>query len=122
MELVNQTQSWIENIQHCVSYDSWTQFQHMVEGLRANWAHLSMLTWGCRPEKSHFVLQIIYIHLFENNYGKAVLPAFRKHLFELRCVEINIKESDVPEIRKWLLANNPDLWKMGFLREQSENA
>lgn len=118
MELVKKTQSWIENIQHCVSFDSWKQFEQMGIGLRSNWGHLSLLTWGCRQERSAFLLQIIYIHLnAQKEEKKEILPAFRNHRFELKCVEIGIKEADVPAVREWLIAHNPDLWKMNFLTE-----
>lgn len=118
MELVEQTQYWIEDIQHCVSYDSWTQFIQMIEGLNTNWGHLSMLTWGCRPEKTNYLLQIVYIDLYDKKYKPDILPAFRKHRFELKVVHITIKDSDVSAIREWLVSHNPDLWKMNFLTEK----
>lgn len=115
MELVEQTQSWIENIQHCVTYDCWSQFVIMGDGLNTNWGHLSMLTWGCRPERGNYLFQIVYIDLYDIKNKTQYLPAFQKHRFELKCVEIAIKNSDVPSIREWLVAKNPDLWKMNFL-------
>lgn len=118
MELVKQTQSWISDIQHCVSYDSWSQFIIMEDGLNTNWGHLSMLTWGCRPEKRNYLFQLVYIDLYDKRNNPEILPAFRKHRFELKCVEITVKESDVPSIRQWLVSKNPDLWKMNFLTEK----
>ena len=117
MDLVKQTQSWIENIQHCVQFDSWKQFEQMGIGLCSTWAHLSFLTWGCRQENNTYLLQIIYINLNSQTQDrKDILPAFRNHRFELKCVQIGIKESDVDVVRQWLVAHNPDLWKMNFLR------
>jgi hypothetical protein len=117
MELVKQTQSWIKDIQHCVQFDSWKQFEQMGIGLTSNWCHLSLLTWGCRVERSAYVLQVIYIHLNpQKEEKKEILPAFRNHRFELKCVEIGIKDADVPAVREWLVAHNPDLWKMNFLK------
>jgi len=117
MELVRQTHSWIENIQHCVQYDSWKQFEQMGIGLRSNWANFVLLTWGCRPERGQYLLQLIYMNLYHTNQVKEVLPAFRNHRFELKSVEIGIKDADVSSIREWLLAQNPDLWKMKYLTE-----
>jgi hypothetical protein len=117
MELVKQTHSWIENIQHCVQYDSWKQFEQMGMGLRSNWANFVLLTWGCRAERGQYLLQLIYMNLYHTNQVKEVLPAFRNHRFELKSVEIGIKDTDVPSIREWLLAQNPDLWRMKYLTE-----
>lgn len=118
MELVKQTHSWIEDIQHCVQFDSWKQFEQMGIGLRTNWANLVLLTWGCRPEKEKFLLQLIYMNLYNTNQSKEILPAFRNHRFELKCVEISVKDTDVQSIREWLLNQNPDLWKMKYLRAE----
>jgi hypothetical protein len=115
MELVEQTHSWIENIQHCVHFDSWNQFDQMGIGLRTTWANLVLLTWGCKQEKNGFILQLVYMNLYHTKQTKEILPAFNNHRFELKAVEIGFKESDVPSIREWLTEQNPDLWKMKFL-------
>jgi hypothetical protein len=121
MELVKQTHSWIQDIQHCVSFDSWIQFEQMGIGLRANWSNLVLLTWGCRAERNHNILQLIYMNLYNTNQQKGALPVFGNHRFELKCVEIGVKDTDVPNIRKWLLEQNPDLWRMSFLTEKVES-
>jgi hypothetical protein len=116
MELVKQTHSWIENIQHCVQFDSWKQFEQMGSGLRSTWSNLVLLTWGCRTdERAQYILQLIYMNLYNTKETKEKLPVFNNHRFELKCVEINVKDSDVPNIREWLLAQDPDLWRMKFL-------
>jgi hypothetical protein len=119
MELVEQTHSWIENIQHCVSFDSWKQFEQMGIGLRSTWSNLVLLTWGCKQERNGFVLQLIYMNLYHTKETKKdALPVFNTHRFELKCVEIAMKESDVQSVREWLLSQDPDLWKMKFLTEK----
>lgn len=117
MELVKQTQSWIENIEHRVLFDSWKQFQVVGEGLRNNWSSLSLLTWGCKEEKSGYLLQIIYIDLDSHSrqQKRESFSVFKQHMFELKSVEIGIKDSDVPEICEWLLQTNNDLLKTKFL-------
>ncbi len=115
MELVKQTHSWIEDIQHCVQFDSWKQFEQMGIGLRTTWSNLVLLTWGCKQERNMYVFQLIYMNLYNTNQKKEVLPAFKNHRFELKSVEISVKDTDVPSIREWLTAQNPDLWKMNFL-------
>lgn len=122
MELVEQTSSWIENIQHCVQFDSWYQFEQMGIGLRTTWSNLVLLTWGCKKERNSFVLQIIYMNLYHTKQTKEILPAFNNHRFELKCVEIGIKDSDVPAVKQWLLEQNPDLWKMKYLTQNKGEA
>jgi hypothetical protein len=79
------------------------------------------LTWGCRPEKNDYLFQIVYIDLYDKKRKPGfILPAFQKHRFELKCVEIQVKDSDVPSIQKWLVDENPDLWKMQFLLKPKE--
>jgi hypothetical protein len=119
MELVNQTHSWIDNIQHCVSFDSWKQFEQMGIGLRSTWSNLVLLTWGCKQDRHQYLLQLIYMNLYNTKETKDALPVFNSHRFELKCVEIAMKESDVPSIREWLLSQDPDLWKMNFLTEKT---
>jgi hypothetical protein len=115
MELVNQTQSWIDNIQHCVSFDSWKQFEQMGIGLRSTWSNLVLLTWGCKQDRHQYLLQLIYMNLYNTKETKDALPVFNSHRFELKCVEISMKESDVASVREWLLSQDPDLWKVKFL-------
>ena len=121
MEFVEQTESWIENIQHCVHFDSWKQFQQMGHGLNTNWGHLSLLVWGCKQEKSTYWFQIVYMHIYGKRNGKEnVLPVFQNHTFELKCVEFPIKDADIPSIREWLITQNPDLWKINILKDKAE--
>lgn len=120
MELVKQTQYWIENIEHRVLFDSWNQFLVVGEGLRAHWSSFSLLTWGCKEEREGFLLQIIYIDLYGKKEPDRKPIVFGKHMFELKSVEISIKESDIQAICKWLEKNNSDLWKMNYLTGKVE--
>ncbi len=114
-----QTHSWIDNIQHCVQFDSWKQFEQMGIGLRSTWSNLVLLTWGCRTdERTQYVLQLIYMNLYNTKETREKLPAFGNHRFELKCVEIGVKDADVAKIREWLLEQNPDLWKMKYLTQE----
>jgi hypothetical protein len=116
MELVEKTQHWIEGIDHCVSFDSWDQFINYGHGLRSNWSHLSLLSWGCKQNQHIYDLQIVYIQLNENptSSGKK-LPIMKYHRFELKCVTARVKETDVPAIKAWLVENDSDLWGMKAL-------
>lgn len=118
MELVNNTRYWIDDIDHCVSFDSWDQFITYGIGLRGNWSELALLSWGCRKERAVFDFQVVYINLTTGkNAPTAKLPVFQKHRFEMKCVTARITEADVPLIKTWLVENNPDLWRMKNLVE-----
>ncbi len=116
MELVKHTKHWIDDIDHCVSFDSWDQFINYGQGLRANWSHLSLLTWGCKQQQNVYDFQIVYIQLTGSQSPSGIkLPIFKNHRFELKCVTIRIKEADVPMIKAWLIENDSDLWRMKAL-------
>ena len=121
MELVEKTQYWIDDIDHCVSFDSWDQWLNYGQGLRANWSDLALLSWGCRQDRASFEFQIVYINLIaKNNTPSARLPVFQRHRFEMKCVTVRIREADILAIKTWLLENNPDLWRTNALTRTVE--
>jgi hypothetical protein len=115
MELAEQARPWIEDIDHCVSFDSWDQFLNYGQGLRSMWGHLSLLSWSCREDRGYFEFQLVYMDLKGIKTKNERLPVFKQHRFELKCVLIRIKDQDIPVIKTWLVENNPDLWAMNYL-------
>jgi hypothetical protein len=113
MELVEVSNEWTTGVEHVVTYDSWDQFVLCSENLDRIWRNVILLTWACRPEKSDYILQLVY--LCKESPISIRLRANERQ-FEHRCVETKFKAHQAHLIASWLLNRNPDLWKVNELQ------
>lgn len=119
MELVEVSNEWTTGVDHSVSYDSWDQFAICFDNLNRMWRDMLLLTWACQPDKSDYVLQLVYI-CKETTISMMKSPLTGR--FIQRCVEVKFKANQAHTIASWLIHRNPDLWKMNELIRISPSA
>lgn len=119
MELVEVSNEWITGVDHSVSYDSWDQFAICFDNLNRMWRDMLLLSWACRPEKSDYVLQLVYIC---KESSLSTIGGLHGRRFEQRCVEVKFKANQAHTIAGWLIHRNPDHWKMNELIRISPSA
>ena len=119
MELVEVSNEWTTGVNHAVSYDTWEQFASCFDNLNRMWRDMILLSWACRPEKSDYVLQLVYI-CKESTIN--MITSLQGRRFEQRCVEVKFKAHQAHTIAGWLLHRNPDLWKVNELQRISPEA